>query len=140
MGENSPTLTGNTIGRHQSTLVRTKVVSNKSPWLSHLELGAQYIVPVSHGEGRFIANESFAGELAANGQIVTQYVDFDGSPSQDIRFNPNNSAFGIEGITSPDGRVFGRMAHNERYDDGLYKNIPGIRKMDIFSGAVEYFR
>jgi len=140
MGENSPTLTGNTIGRHQSTLVNTKVVSNKSPWLSHLKLGAQYIVPVSHGEGRFIANESLIGELAANGQIATQYVDFDGNPSCDIRFNPNNSAFAIEGITSPDGRVFGRMAHNERYDDCLYRNIPGIRKMDIFSGAVEYFK
>ncbi|MDR1840264.1 MAG: phosphoribosylformylglycinamidine synthase [Treponema sp.] len=140
MSENSPTLTFNTIGRHQSTLVNTKVVSNKSPWLSHLELGAQYIVPVSHGEGRFIANESLVRELASNGQIATQYVDFEGSTSQDIRFNPNNSNYAIEGITSPDGRVFGRMAHNERYDDGLYKNIPGIRKMDIFSGAVEYFK
>jgi phosphoribosylformylglycinamidine synthase len=140
MTELSPTLTFNAIGRHQSVLVRTKVVSNKSPWLSHFEAGAQYIVPVSHGEGRFIAEESLVRNLAANGQIATQYVDFDGNASQDIRFNPNNSSFSIEGITSPDGRVFGRMAHNERFDDGLYRNIPGMRKMDIFSGAVGYFR
>jgi phosphoribosylformylglycinamidine synthase len=140
MTEDSPTLTFNTIGRHQSTLVNTKVVSNKSPWLSHLELGSQYIVPVSHGEGRFTAPESVIRSLAANGQIATQYVDFDGGASQDIRFNPNNSSFAIEGITSPDGRVFGRMAHNERFDEGLYRNIPGINKMDIFAGAVGYFR
>jgi phosphoribosylformylglycinamidine synthase len=140
MTEASPTLTFNTIGRHQSVLVRTRIVSVKSPWLSHLELGESYIVPVSHGEGRFIAGESTIRGLAANGQIATQYADFDGNPSQDIRFNPNNSNFSVEGITSPDGRVFGRMAHNERFDDGLYKNIPGIKKMDIFAGAVEYFR
>jgi phosphoribosylformylglycinamidine synthase len=139
MTENSPTLTFNTIGRHQSVLVNTKIASNKSPWLSHLRQGDQYIVPVSHGEGRFIADESLIRRLAANGQIATQYVDFEGSASQNIRFNPNNSDFAIEGITSPDGRVFGRMAHNERYEDGLYKNIPGIRKMDIFQGAVNYF-
>ena len=139
MTENSPTLTFNTIGRHQSVLVNTRIVSNKSPWLSHLEQGEQYIVPVSHGEGRFIAGEDLIRSLAANGQIATQYADFDGNASQDIRFNPNNSNFSVEGITSPDGRVFGRMAHNERFDDGLYRNIPGIRKMDIFAGAVKYF-
>jgi len=139
MTEDSPTLTFNTIGRHQSVLVRTRIVSVKSPWLSHLELGESYIVPVSHGEGRFIAQESLIRSLADNGQIATQYADFDGNPSQDIRFNPNNSNFSVEGITSPDGRVFGRMAHNERFDDDLYKNIPGIKKMDIFSGAVSYF-
>jgi phosphoribosylformylglycinamidine synthase len=121
-------------------LVNTKVVSNKSPWLSHLELGGQYIVPISHGEGRFIADESLIRELAANGQIATQYTDHYGKAVQDIRFNPNNSDFAVEGITSPDGRVFGRMAHNERFDDGLYKNIPGIIKMDIFAGAVKYFK
>jgi phosphoribosylformylglycinamidine synthase len=139
MTDNSPTLANNTIGRHQATLVNTKIVSNKSPWLSHLEPGSQYIVPISHGEGRFLAEESLIRELADNGQIATQYVDFEGNATQDIRFNPNNSAFAIEGITSPDGRVFGRMAHNERYDEGLYKNIPGMRKMDIFFGAVKYF-
>jgi len=136
----SPTLTFNTIGRHQSTLVNTKIVSNKSPWLFHLEFGSQYIVPISHGEGRFIAEESLIRSLSANGQVATQYVDFEGNASQDICFNPNNSAFAIEGITSPDGRVFGRMAHNERFEDGLYKNIPNMRKMDIFSGAVAYFK
>ncbi|MDR2596826.1 MAG: phosphoribosylformylglycinamidine synthase, partial [Treponema sp.] len=139
MTVDSPTLTFNTIGRHQSVLVRTRIVSVKSPWLSHLELGESYIVPVSHGEGRFIAKESLIRSLAANGQIATQYADFEGNPSQDIRFNPNNSNFSIEGITSPDGRIFGRMAHNERFDDDLYKNIPDIRKMDIFTGAVAYF-
>jgi phosphoribosylformylglycinamidine synthase len=139
MTENSPTLTYNSIGRHQSTLVNTKIVSNKSPWLSHLKTGEQYIVPISHGEGRFIAHESLIRSLAANGQIATQYVDFNGNASQDIRFNPNNSDFSIEGITSPDGRVFGRMAHNERFEEGLYRNIPDIRKMDIFAGAVRYF-
>jgi len=140
MSESSPTLTFNTIGRHQSVLVNTRIVSNKSPWLSHLEAGSVYIVPVSHGEGRFTAEESIIKELAANGQIATQYADFDGNASQDIRFNPNNSDYSIEGITSPDGRVFGKMAHNERYDDGIYKNIPGMEKMDIFTGAVRYFK
>ena len=139
MSDNSPTLTFNTIGRHQSTLVNTKVVSNKSPWLSHLAPNSQYIVPISHGEGRFAADESIIRSLADNGQIATQYVDFDGNASQDIRFNPNNSCFAVEGITSPDGRVFGRMAHNERFDGGLYKNIPNMQKMDIFKGAVNYF-
>jgi len=140
MTENSPTLTYNKIGRHQSTLVRTRVASNKSPWLSHLEIGGSYLVPVSHGEGRFIAEESLIRKLAANGQIATQYVDLEGKPTQDIRYNPNNSDFAVEGITSPDGRVFGRMGHNERYEEGLFKNVPGARAMDIFSGAVGYFR
>jgi len=139
MTETSPTLSFNTIARHQSVLVNTKVVSNKSPWLSHLETGANYITPVSHGEGRFIADENIIRSLAEEGQIATQYADHEGNASQDIIFNPNNSNFSVEGITSPDGRVFGRMAHNERFDDGLYKNIPGIRKMDVFSGAVRYY-
>jgi phosphoribosylformylglycinamidine synthase len=140
MNSFSPALTFNRIGRHQSTLVRTKVASNKSPWLSCLELGGSYLVPVSHGEGRFIAEDGLIKNLAVNGQIATLYVDPEGNPTQDIRYNPNNSDFAIEGITSPDGRIFGRMGHNERYDDGLFKNIPGIRKMDIFAGAVAYYR
>jgi phosphoribosylformylglycinamidine synthase len=139
MDESSPTLTFNKIGRHQSTLVRTRICSKKSPWLSHLELGGDYLVPISHGEGRFIASGEIVAKLAANGQIATQYVDLNGEPTQDIRFNPNGSDFSIEGVTSPDGRVFGRMGHNERYDDGLFKNVPGTRKMDIFAGAVGYF-
>ncbi|MDR0502279.1 MAG: phosphoribosylformylglycinamidine synthase [Treponema sp.] len=140
MTESSPTLTFNTIGRHQSTLANTRIVSNKSPWLSLYEAGECFIVPVSHGEGRFAAGEDLIRSLAAGGQIATQYADFEGKASSDIRFNPNNSCFSIEGITSPDGRVFGRMAHNERFDDGLYRNIPGMRKMDIFSSAVRYFK
>jgi phosphoribosylformylglycinamidine synthase len=140
MADLSPTLTYNKIGRHQSTLVRVRIASNKSPWLSHLEMAYSYSVPISHGEGRFIASEECIRNLARNGQIATQYVDFDGKPSQDIRFNPNNSAYAIEGITSPDGRVFGRMGHNERYEEGLYKNIPDTRGMNIFAGAVGYFR
>ncbi|MCL2720124.1 MAG: phosphoribosylformylglycinamidine synthase [Treponema sp.] len=139
MTEHSPTLLFNTIGRHQCTFINTKIVSNKSPWLSHLETESQYIVPVSHGEGRFTASESVICELAANGQIASQYVDFEGNASQDIRFNPNNSSYAIESITSPDGRIFGTMAHNERIDSGLYKNIPSVKKMDIFTGAVRYF-
>jgi len=137
--EDSPALTFNTIVRHQSTLVNTKIVSNKSTWLSHFEIGEQFIVPVSSAEGRFIAEENVVQRLADNGQIATLYTNFEGVTSQDIRFNPFNSAFAIEGITSPDGRIFGRMAHNERFEEGLYRNIPGIRKMDIFAGAVKYF-
>jgi len=139
LSETSPVLTINTIGRHQSMFVNTKIVSNKSPWLYNLELGSQYIVPVSNAEGRFTANEDTIRLLAENGQIATQYVDFNGKASQDIRFNPSNSDYAIEGITSKDGRIFGRMAHSERYEDRLFKNIPGIRSMDVFIGAVKYF-
>ena len=139
MKPNSPTLTFNTIGRHQSTLARTKIVSNKSPWLSHMQIDDTYIVPISHGEGRFIADEETIKQLAENGQIATLYADMDGNPTKDIRYNPNNSMYAIEGITSPDGRIFGRMAHNERVADGLYRNIPEIKVMDIFAGAVAYF-
>ena len=138
--ETSPSLAVNSIGRHQSMFVTTKIVSNKSPWLSHLDLGSQYIVPISTGEGRFTAEENGIRDLAANGQIATLYVDFDGNATQDITFNPVNSSFAVEGITSPDGRVFGRMAQSERVEDGLFKNIPDIKKMDIFSGAIGYFR
>ena len=136
----APTLTYNKIGRHQSMLVRTRVASNKSPWLSKMELGESYLVPLSHGEGRFVAEEALVRQLADNGQIATQYVDMDGTPSQNILFNPNNSDYAIEGITSPDGRIFGRMGHNERYTEGLFRNIPGQHGMDIFAGAVEYFK
>ncbi|MCL2276400.1 MAG: phosphoribosylformylglycinamidine synthase [Treponema sp.] len=140
MTDDSPALTYNAIGRHQSVLVNTRIVSNKSPWLCHLRQGEQFIVPVSHGEGRFTADISLIRALETSGQIATQYADYEGNASRDIRFNPNNSDYSIEGITSPDGRVFGRMAHNERFDEGLYKNIQGIKKMDIFRGAVTYFK
>ena len=134
-----PTLTFNTIGRHQSRLVRTRVASNLSPWLAQTQVGDVYTVPISHGEGRFLADEALVRKLAENGQIATQYVDLDGKPTADIRFNPNNSVCAIEGITSPDGRVFGKMGHTERYDDGLYKNVDGTYDMGLFTSAVAYF-
>ncbi len=138
--ENCPTLTFNTIGRHQSRLVRTRIASNKSPWLAGTEVGDIYTVPISHGEGRFLASEELVRQLAANGQIATQYVDLEGNPTDDIHFNPNNSVCAIEGITSPDGRVFGKMGHSERKGDGLYKNVDGIYDMQMFESAVKYFK
>ena len=135
-----PTLTFNTISRHQSRLVRTRIASNKSPWLAGTQVGDIYTVPISHGEGRFIADDKIIAELAANGQIATQYVDLDGNPTDDVHFNPNNSAFAIEGITSPDGRVFGKMGHSERIGSGLYKNVCGEYDMKMFESAVKYFR
>ena len=137
---NCPTLTFNTIARHQSKLVRIRVASNKSPWLAATEVGEVYTVPISHGEGRFLASDELIRSLAANGQIATQYVDFDGNATDDIRFNPNDSAFAIEGITSPDGRVFGKMGHSERIGSGLYKNVDGRYDMKLFESAVKYFR
>ncbi len=138
--ETCPTLTYNTIGRHQSKLVRTKLVSNNSPWLSKAKQGEIYTVPISHGEGRFIADEALIRKLAANGQIITQYVDFDGNATNDIAFNPNNSDFAIEGIVSPDGRVLGKMGHSERTGLGLYKNVPGEFDLKLFESAVEYYK
>ncbi len=138
--ETCPTLTYNTIGRHQSRLVRTRVASNKSPWLMNTKPGEVYTVPISHGEGRFLASDELIRKLADNGQIATQYVDLAGEPTADIRFNPNNSAFAVEGITSPDGRVFGKMGHTERTGAGLYINVPGEFDMKIFRSAVEYFK
>ncbi|MCL2809497.1 MAG: phosphoribosylformylglycinamidine synthase, partial [Treponema sp.] len=137
--EHSPSITLNKIGRHQSTFVNIKITSNKSPWLSHLETGSQYIVPVSHGEGRFTAGEEQIDSLAKNCQIATHYVDFEGNAALDIKFNPASSALAIEGITSPDGRIFGTMAHYERIDNGLFKNNPDVKKIDIFSGIIKYF-
>ena len=138
--ENCPTLTYNTIGRHQSKLVRTKLVSNNSPWLSKAKQGEVYTVPISHGEGRFLADEALVRELAAKGQIITQYVDFDGNATNDIVFNPNNSTLAVEGIVSPDGRVLGKMGHSERTASGLYKNVPGEFDLKLFESAVEYFK
>ena len=138
--ENSPTLTFNTIGRHQSRLVRTRVASTKSPWLKEVNVGDVFTVPISHGEGRFLASEKQIKELAANGQIATQYVDFDGNATMDIRFNPNGSAYAIEGVTSKDGRVLGKMGHSERIGKGLYKNIAGNYDIKLFLSAVKYFK
>ena len=138
--ENAPTLTFNTISRHQSKLVRTRIASNKSPWLAATEVGDIYTVAISHGEGRFLCDEKLLRQLAANGQIATQYVDLDGNPTDDIRYNPNDSSFAVEGITSPDGRVFGKMGHSERIGNGLYKNVPGSFDMKMFESAVKYFK
>ena len=138
--ENCPTLTFNTIARHQSKIVRTRVASNKSPWLALTEVGDVYSVPISHGEGRFLADEALIRKLAENGQIATQYVDFDGNATADVHFNPNDSMFAIEGITSPDGRVFGKMGHSERVGKGLYANVPGNYDIRMFEAAVKYFK
>ena len=137
--EKCPTLTFNRIGRHQSRIVRTRVASNKSPWLALTEVGDIYSVPISHGEGRFLADEDLIRRLADNGQIATQYVDLEGLVSADVHFNPNGSAAGIEGITSPDGRVFGKMGHAERIGSGLYRNVPGNYDIRMFEAAVKYF-
>ncbi|MDO4545615.1 MAG: phosphoribosylformylglycinamidine synthase [Bacillota bacterium] len=138
--ENSPTLTYNKIGRHASCLVRTGVASVKSPWLAGVNVGDVFTIPVSHGEGRFIADEKLIKELAENGQIATQYVDFDGEPSMDIEFNPNGSIMAIEGITSPDGRVLGKMGHSERIGKDLYRNVSGEKDQKIFESGVKYFK
>jgi phosphoribosylformylglycinamidine synthase len=135
-----PTLTFNTIARHQSRIVRTRIASNKSPWLNHMNVGDIVNVPISHGEGRFFASEDLIMQLAANGQIATQYVDLDGEPTMDTDFNPNGSVFAIEGITSPDGRVFGKMGHSERVGRELYKNVPGNYQIGMFESAVKYFK
>ncbi len=138
--ETCPTLTYNVIGRHQSRLVRTRVASNMSPWLAGTEVGDVYTVPISHGEGRFLASEELARQLIANGQVATQYVDLEGNATMDVHFNPNGSLCAIEGITSPDGRVFGKMGHSERKGQGLYKNVPGEFDMHLFESAVRYFK
>ena len=140
MDENCPTLTFNIIGRHQSRIVRTRVASNNSPWLANTKVGDIYNVAISHGEGRFYASEELARQLIANGQVATQYVDLDGNATANVRFNPNGSIFAIEGITSPDGRVFGKMGHSERIGAGLYKNVPGNYDIRMFESAVEYFK
>ena len=135
-----PTLTYNVIDRHQSGLVRTRIASNKSPWLMHTNVGDIHTIAISHGEGRFVASEQLVKQLAENGQIATQYVDLEGNPTEDYRFNPNGSIDAIEGITSPDGRIFGKMGHSERYTNGLYLNVDGDKDQKMFAGAVSYFR
>ncbi len=137
---NCPTLTYNVIGRHQSKLVRTRVCSNLSPWLAEARVGEVYTVPISHGEGRFIASSELVKQLAANGQIATQYVDLNDDPTMDTDFCPNGSVCAIEGITSPDGRVFGKMGHIERVGKNLYRNVPGNCDIGLFRSAVKYFK
>lgn len=136
----SPTLTFNTIGRHISCMVQTKVASTLSPWFNHLCVGEVHSIAVSHGEGRFVASPELISELAKNGQIATQYVDLEGNPTYDIRYNPNGSIEAIEGITSPDGRVLGKMGHSERIGANLYRNIPGEKDQKLFLSGVEYFK
>ena len=138
--ENCPTLTYNTIGRHQSSIVRTRVCTNLSPWLMETKPGEIYSVPISHGEGRFVAPENVLQQLADNGQIATQYVDLTGVPSMDTSFNPNGALWAIEGVTSPDGRVLGKMGHSERIGPNLYRNVPGEYDMGLFRSAVKYFK
>ena len=138
--ETCPTLTFNNIARHQSKLVRIRIASNKSPWLSATKVGDVFTVPISHGEGKFLADEKTVRLLASNGQIATQYVDLDGNATDDIRYNPNGSTYAIEGITSPDGRVLGKMGHSERIGNGLYKNVIGEFDMKMFESAVKYFK
>ncbi len=135
----APTLAANTIGRHASCLVRTRVASTLSPWLSRCEAGEVHTMPVSHGEGRFTASDEVLARLVEAGQVATQYCDADGRPSMDVSVNPNGSALAIEGITSPDGRVFGKMGHTERSRDGLYRNVAGQRRQPLFEGGVDYF-
>ncbi len=138
--ESCPTLTYNTIGRHQSRIVQVRVSSVNSPWLSGVNPGEVYSVPISHGEGKLVADEALIKKLAAKGQIMTQYVDFKGNPTMDVRFNPNGSAFAVEGLLSPDGRVFGKMGHAERKGRWLYQNVPGNYDMKLFESAVKYFK
>ncbi len=140
MDDTMPTLTFNTISRHQSKMVNTKVVSKMSPWFSEVELGEEFTVPISHGEGRFIVSKELEEQLIANGQIATQYVDFNGNATYDIDFNPNGSIDAIEGITSPDGRILGKMGHSERCYRDILKNMPGKKDQKIFEAGVNYYR
>ena len=138
--ESCPTLTFNNIARHQSKIVRTRIASNKSPWLSLTEVGEIYNVPISHGEGKFLANSETLNTLINNGQIATQYVDLDGNATYDVQYNPNGSLLAIEGITSPDGRVFGKMGHSERIGRDLYRNVIGEYDIKMFAAMVKYFK
>ena len=137
--ENAPTLTYNNIGRHQSKIIKTRIASNKSPWLAGTQVGDTHSIAISHGEGKFVANKEVMKQLIENGQIATQYVDFDNNPTYDIEFNPNGSHYGVEGITSIDGRIFGKMGHSERVGEHVIKNILGEKDQKIFESGVKYF-
>ena len=140
MRRDSPTLTFNAIGRHQSRLVRTMAVSVKSPWMANLNCGDVITTPVSHGEGRFVCAEEEFDRLLASGQVAMQYVDGAGRPTYDPLYNPNGSLHAVEAITSPDGRVLGKMGHNERAQENCFRNVPGNYRSGIFEAGVEYFR
>jgi len=136
----TPTLTHNQIGRHISCMVNTKVVSNLSPWFNNVQVEDVHTIAVSHGEGRFVASPDIVAKLRANGQIATQYVDFAGNPALTIPFNPNGSTEAIEGITSPDGRILGKMGHSERIGNGVCVNIPGQKDQKLFEAGVKYYK
>ena len=138
--ENSPTLTYNNISRHVSTMANIRVASVISPWLSACKVGDVYSVPVSHGEGKIVAPAEELALMKKRGQIATQYVDLNGKPTMESPYNPNGSMWAIEGITSPDGRVFGKMGHSERRGVNLYKNFTGAFDMQIFESGVKYFK
>ena len=138
--EDMATLTYNNINRHMSSIVRTKITSKKSPWFNEVSLGEVHSIPISHGEGRFVAPESLIKELVENDQIATQYVDLEGNMAMNMPYNPNGSSLAIEGITSRDGRILGKMGHSERIGDNLYKNIPGEFDQKLFKSGVDYFR
>ena len=140
LSENSPTLTHNTIGRHASCMVETRVISNLSPWFNNVKVGDVHTIAISHGEGRFVADAETVKKLQQNGQIATQYVDAAGNPSLDIAFNPNGSVDAIEGITSPDGRVLGKMGHSERIGASVAKNVPGNKDQQLFEAGVRYYK
>lgn len=140
MTDEMPTLTYNDIARHQSKMVTTKVVSKLSPWFNKVDLGEEFIIPISHGEGKFVASDEVLKTLIENGQVATQYVDLDGNATYDIRYNPNGSVYGIEGITSKDGRILGKMGHSERSYKGIIKNVPGNPDQKIFESGVEYYK
>ena len=135
----SPTLTFNQIGRHVSSMVQTKLVSNLSPWFNNVQVGDVHTIVVSHGEGRFVASKEVLAKLRVGGQIATQYVDYAGNPSLDVPFNPNGSAEAVEGITSPDGRVLGKMGHSERIGACVCKNVPGEKDQQLFAAGVGYY-
>ncbi|WP_107572119.1 phosphoribosylformylglycinamidine synthase [Clostridioides difficile] len=138
--ESAPTLTYNNIGRHQAKIARTRISSNKSPWLAQTNVGDIHNIAISHGEGKFVASEDVMRELIANGQVATQYVDFNNEATYNIEFNPNGSFYAVEGITSADGRVFGKMGHSERIGEEVFKNIIGEKDQEIFESGVKYFR
>ncbi|KGO14406.1 phosphoribosylformylglycinamidine synthase [Clostridium botulinum] len=140
INENCPTLTYNDIGRHQSKIAYTKIVSNLSPWFNNVEVGDIHAIPISHGEGKFYAKDNVMKRLIDNGQIVTQYVDVNGNVTSDIRYNPNGSVSSVEGICSPDGRILGKMAHSERIGYGTLKNVPGNKDQKIFDAGIKYFK
>ncbi|MCF0105022.1 MAG: phosphoribosylformylglycinamidine synthase subunit PurQ, partial [Eggerthellaceae bacterium] len=137
--DSCPTLTYNTVGRHISKLVHTRVASNLSPWFSKCDVGCIHTIAISHGEGRFVASDEMLAKLVRNGQVATQYVDAEGNSSMDWNVNPNGSMLSIEGITSPDGRILGKMAHSERSGTRLYKNVPGNKYQPLFEAGVAYY-